>query len=448
MEISITIDSVDKTSSVLSDTLRISDRINQQINEATFSTKHGYRPNVGDEVSITDGTEVIFAGVIVKIKQTNAGLRVNYDVTCKDWTHYLDRKLVIERYEDTNVEDIIDDIITTYAPTFTTTNVSAPTPVRSIAFNRITISEAIEKLAERIGYSWYVDYNQDVHFFPKNEELAPFNITASGGNHVWGSLEMTEDISQLRNRIYVVGGEAEGNSRTEEYVADGDQLQFPLANKFASLPTVVVNSVSQTVGVDFIDAEDDYDCFWNYEQKYIRFKTGTKPTATYLVEVSGIPLYPIVVNLPSPVSIAEYGEYQFKIVDNTIKTRDEAVARARVELQDYADSIEEGSFTTYTSGLTSGQTISIDANGISAEFVIQNVTLTMRTEEDGEWRVKVATKKTLGIIEFLQSLLRDGEIRQDEAETLINLQSLAETGYGSDILTLPADTTSPEYLYE
>jgi hypothetical protein len=444
MNVAIVIDGVARTTNVLVDSLRITDHINEQANEADF-TAVDYRPSVGDEITITDDGTTIFAGVILRITQRIRGIRVEYDIQCKDWTHYLDRKLVTERYKNTNVASVISSLISNYTSGFSTNNVSGPQPIDNIAFNRIPVSQCIQRLAENTSYSWYVDYNKDIHFFSKNTESAPFNLTNTGGNHVWQSLSITEDITQLRNRIYVEGGENTGNQRTEIYEADGDQLQFPLSNKFAEKPSVTVNSTSQTVGVDYIDDESSADCFWSFQEKYIRFKSATQPANGDTVEITGIPLFPIIVNVPSNTSINTYGEYQFKITDKSIQSRDTAVDRARAELQAYAQTIEEGSFHTYRSGLSSGQVISITAAGIDGSFLIQSVKLSMRTPYDGLWRVKVASLRTIGAIDFLTKLLRDDEIRENEAETLLNLLSFSDAGEGTDSFTMGTRVTSGPY---
>ena len=446
MNVGITIEGVDRTSNVLVASLRIDDHINQQANEAAFTTVN-YRPSVGDELEIVDGSTTIFAGVVLSIRQVLTGLKTEYEITCKDWTHYLDRKLVNERYEDTTVAAVIEHLIDTYAPGFTYENVQGTQLVKSVSFNRIPVSECLERLSSLTSYSWRVDYDKDIHFFPRNAEAAPFSLTTDGGNHVWDSLVITEDLSQLRNRIILIGGESEGNARTETYEADGDQLQFPLANKFAQKPTVDVGGAAQTVGVDFLDSEDDFDCFWSFQEKYIRFKDATKPTAGALVEIGGIPLFPIIVNVPSALSIDEYGEYEFRIKDTSIKSREQAIDRARAELQAYAAAVEEGSFTTYRSGLTTGQLLTVDVAGIDMQFLIQQVSLRMRTPADGEWRVKIATLKTISVLDFMQSLLRDDEITQNEAETLLNLLAFAESVEVSDVLTLPTNVTSPPYVW-
>jgi hypothetical protein len=62
--------------------------------------------------------------------------------------------------------------------------------------------------------------------------------------------------------------------------------------------------------------------------------------------------------------------------------------------------------------------------------------------------VTLATLKTIGIITFLQSLLRDDEITQDEATTLLNLITGDESVTAADSMTIPSRTvTSPPYVY-
>ena len=158
-----------------------------------------------------------------------------------------------------------------------------------------------------MNYSWYIDYNKDVHFFAKNTELAPFNLATDTGMFIWDSLKLTEDLTQIRNKVTVIGGEYEANNRTETYVADGEQKQFPLAYKFSKAPAVTVNAVAKTVGVDGLDTvtnEDAYDCFWSFNEKYIRFKDSNYPDAADVVAITGSPLLPVVVNVPDQTSIS------------------------------------------------------------------------------------------------------------------------------------------------
>lgn len=321
-----------------------------------------------------------------------------------------------------------DEITKIYNIGFTTNNVDAPVEVKSITFNRISVAASLQKLATLSNYSWYLDYDNDIHFFEKNTEPAPFSITDTSGNYIYDSLEVTDDISQLRNRVYVQGGEAEGDERTEEY--DGGKKFYKLSNKFARLPSVSVDGVAKSVGVDFLDEEDDFDCFWNYNETYIRFKTDTA-SGTKNVDITGVPLYSVSAQVQDPDSIDQYGLYEFSKVDKTIKSKEEAKHFAVSELEAYAQKISEGGFETYTAGLRSGQLITINSasRDINEDFLIQKVTFRMVNKDVGIYSVELATLKTITIIDFLLDQLRLGTriIEEQDNEILEKFIDALET---------------------
>lgn len=409
MNIVVKINGTDRTNYISWPSFQKEDIINNEVDNCTFDTKRygskTFKPAVGDEVEVKDGSTFIFAGVVMQVTEEIEGVLLKYRVQCKDWTHYLDRVFVVERYDDMTVEDIIANINTNYLSGFTIANVNCPITVKSITFNRLPISKCLQILAEQVNYSWYVDYEKDIHFFAKNSEIAPFNLTDTNGNYTFSSLMVKDDLSQIRNRVYVRGGEIEGASRAESYTGDGSKTTFALANKFSKKPTVTVGGVSKTVGIDFLDQDASFDCLWNYNEKYIRFVSA--PAASAAVSVSGLPLYPLIVQVEDLASIAQYGVYEFSLVDKTIRTSDEAKQYASAQLEAYAKKISEASFETYESGLRSGQVVNIqsDIRGIDENYLIQRVNLVMRTPTDGLWQIELATTRTIGIIDFLQRLL-------------------------------------------
>lgn len=87
---------------------------------------------------------------------------------------------------------------------------------------------------------------------------------------------------------------------------------------------------------------------WNYNEKYTRFTAGNTPASgTNNVTVEGIYLFPIVVRVPAPSSVAIYGTYEFAITDKTIKSQAEAVARALAELTSYQNMDDKGTIRNY-----------------------------------------------------------------------------------------------------
>jgi len=410
MNIAVTIATVDRTNYINWESFNIENILNSQVDTCSFELI--MKPSAiftlaaGDEIAVIDDATTIFAGVITQLEKRVEGLVIKYRITAKDWTTYLDRILVAEKYESMTVDAIIADIAANYLSGFTLVNVNCPTVITSITFNRLPVSKCLDLLAEQLNYCWYPDYAKDIHFFAKNSEAAPYGLTDDNGNYVFSSLVITDDLTQMRNRVFIRGGEMVGNSVPENFTGDSTKKTFALGHKFSSLPTVTVGGAAKTVGVDFLDADTSFDCLWNFNEKYIRFVSA--PGASAIV-VTGTPLIPIIVQVQDDASIVKFGVYEFAKTDKTIATKEEAKQYAISQLEAYADKISAGSFETYVSGLRSGQIINIQSTirGLNENYLIQRVALNMRGPNDGIWKVELATLRTMGIIAFLQRLLID-----------------------------------------
>lgn len=396
--------------------------------------------------------DIVFGGVIVRIDERTIGNGIiEYDVTCNDYSQYLKREIVTERYTAKTAKEIIELIVAAHAADFGTTNVQTGPTVASISFNRVSVADCLQKLAKAIGYVWYVDYTKDIHFFPKNQELAPFDITDTSYNYLDDSLVVVEDISQMRNTVLVQGSEIESTStRTETIVADGTNDQYKLINKFSVEPVVTVGGFAKNVGIEYLDLDASFPCMWNYNEKYLRFTAGNVPADTVVIEVTAKYRYPIILQLSSSASVIQFGLYEFAITDKTIKTQGEASARAQAELDAYQNQLYSGQFTTYTAGLRSGQVININSAKRlkDIDVLIQSVEMKFVDPEGSlvEYVVKFASMNNVGIIEFLQKQLLKDEVIVDDAETLLSVVNLSDTGVFSDTITAGA-TTSPPYVY-
>lgn len=453
----VSINGSDKTSSVVVGSFKKRDILNQQVDTCNFRvTKYGsltYVPAIGDTVVVTRDSLTIFGGVIVRTVESLQSAKVlEYDVECVDYSQYLKRKIVTERYSNTTVGTIISDIITNYTTdSITVTNVVGAQAIESFSFNRLTVAECLQKLADAISYVWYIDYNKDLHFFPKNTELSPFSLTDSSANYIYNSLTIVSDISQVRNSVLVEGGEQiSTTTRTEYHSGDGTRTQFALSNKFDSLPTVTVGGVAKSVGVEYLNDDASFQCMWNYNEKYLRFTAGNTPAAAANnIVITGTYLFPIVVKVPAPASQVTYGVYEYAITDKSIRSQDEAIARAIADLKTYQDTLYEGEFKTYNDGLRSGQVLNINSTqrGKNIDVLIQSVEAVMRDPLGTtlEYRVRFATLKSIGIIEYLQAQLRSNEVIVDDAETLLNYIPNSDTITASDTLATPTHT-SPPYL--
>lgn len=457
MAFSITIGGTDRSSSIQWKSFEKKENLNQKVDQCSFQIlkygTHSYRPGIGEEVIVTRNGTKIFGGVILRVEErVDASTVLTYRVQCVDYSQYLKRKLATERYTNTTVGAIISDLVSSYTAAgdgITANNVVGGVSLASFSFNRLSVADCIQKLADALNYVWYVDYDKDIHFFPKNAEIAPESLSDTSENYIYDSLKIVSELSQIKNTIYVQGGEIVSTTPRTEYAdGDGTRTQFPLVNKFDSLPTVTVGGVTKTVGVEYLDNDASFQCMWNYNEKYLRFTAGNTPAAgTNNIVVTGTYLYPVVVKVPEPTSVAQYGTYEFAITDDSIRSDDEAIDRARATLEGYRNELYEGEFKTYTNGFRSGQVLTINSTqrGKNIDVLIQSVTATLKDPEANSlvYVVTFATMKSVGIIEYLQKQLRSEEVIVDDDETLTNYYPLTDSTGFSDSLATPTATTGP-----
>jgi hypothetical protein len=412
----------------------------------------GFTPELGAEIIVTlDGTRIFGGSVLSFETSVEAPPTVTYDVECVDFTHQLDRKLVTGRYLNQTAEAIIADLVSTYATGFTINAVDAEELIARISFNRLTVSDCLDKLAKLNNYVWYVDYNKDIHFFAKNKEDAPFNLTDTSDNYVVESLRIRSDLSQLRNVIEVIGGKVPIAARSTLHAGDGETTEFATNFEFSSKPTVELDGVTQTVGTEYLDVEG-FDCYWSFQQKYVRFDDTNVPPApssgSTNIDLNGTPLVPLVAVVPDSESIEDFGEFEYSIREETLGSQEQTISRALAEIEAYADKLNEASFDTYTPGLRSGQRISVNStlHNVSADYIIQSVQFRPYpngSELAGVWSVKLASTATMSIVDALRKLLTDEQLEDDERQVLLAFYRFSDEATGSETIDTPTTQTGP-----
>jgi len=339
------------------------------------------------------------------------------------WEGFIDEVVFYKKsLTQSEIEDDYNDCLE-----FDQREVNCSQIVQYIAFNYEQVSKCFQQLAELFNYDWYIDYDKTIHFFNKTKNLAPFGLTDTNGKYIFKSLVLTNDISQLRNSIYVRGGEYYGFPYLDILTgANGTKYLFNLAYRYRNY-SLKVNGVPKTVGIDNID-QSGYDAYYNYQEKTVRF--AVPPPNGALIEWTGEPAIPVIIRIKDNTSIEKYGERQVKIIDNSIVTKEAARQRANAELAAYTTGIVEGKFQTCEDGLRSGQYIGIqsDIRGIDSEYIINRVVITFRSPNDCLYDVSLITTRTFGIIEFLQKLLIDKnkEIKINPDEVLDTIENVIE----------------------
>lgn len=455
MAVELEINDVNKSTDVDWKSINLTRALTNQIDTITFALTRadssGYKPVLNDKIELIEDGTLIFGGLVVSIDESVEKKKEVVKVTAKDFSFDMDKKLVIQVYENMTVEDIIEDIKTNYLGAgYTTTNVNCTTNIEYIAFNYEMPSKCFQQLAQIVDYDWYVDEAKNIYFFLKGSQTAPFELSDTNGNYIYDSLEISSDIKNIRNSIIVRGGTYQANASFEEFEADGDQTTFTFAYKYSNT-ALTVNGVSKTMGIDFITDPTTVDALYNFNEKAVKFPAASKPTTGQIVKLAGNPHVPVVTKLTNAPSIALYGEFQYKIVDKSIASKAAARDRARAEIAAWAASINEGSFSTYTAGLKPGQKIRIQSTNRSIDnyYIISRITSKMHTPTAMIHTCQLVTSQTYGMVEFLQNLLiaKDKEIQIGQDEVLDSVLGLSDEITLTDTVTALTPTTGP-YKYQ
>ncbi len=451
MALTLKINDVDKSSEIEWSSLEKQDVLTKEPDRLEFKIKNygskTYRPTHGDDVTLFEGATKIFGGVVVETSEENIGYVRYYSVLCKDYQQLMDRKLVNKTYTSMTIDDIIADIVSNYMEVgFTTTNVVATSLIQKIVFNDEQPSKCFQRLADQVGdCDWYVDYDKDIHFFQEGVEVAPFSLDDTNGNYIFGSLSVGRNINQIRNTVIVRGGDKESSLLTETKIADGQQKTFVakpnLKNLTIEKSTTAGSSWSTlTIGQDGVTDPSTKDVLYNPNNGFVIFRSDNKPASGDYIKWSGNQVYPIKIIRRDWSSIAEYGEYQYILRDATIKSELQATQRALAELKKYAHRANEGIFRTTSSGLRSGQSISINSAtlGLNETFKIVRVITKALTPTSFEHEVHLLASEDVGVIDVLGKLLVGDPASQfttQENEVLVQVEgfledmALVEDGY-------------------
>lgn len=415
MAIKIKINTVERTD-IIQDSLSWDQALTKDPSVLSFeiTNKGQSMPSLADSVVVEVGGVAKFTGTITnKNSEIRNGILEKFIFEAKDGFHAFDHRLVIKAYSSQSASDIVEDIIANFTDGFTHVNVVAGAPtITTIRFNYEQPSQALKMICNAIGWDWYIDANNDVHFFPQNYNVAPFSITDTNGNMISNSLQIQRDILSLKNAIFVRGGYfsttiSEANS-LDKYVADGTQLTFPMVYRYKNV-AVTVNGVSKTVGIDFITDPTTVDCLYNFNEKLIRFPDASKPTAGQIVRVYGDAQIPLIVQAVDESSILAYGRFEYVLIDKSIESIAEAELQALSIMSDYASASYEGSFQTLKEGLQAGQYITIQstARGISGTFKITSINAKQYDKDSFIYTVKFLNSGQFTFFDMLTDLLAE-----------------------------------------
>lgn len=394
MAMTLTIAGVDRSSQVLWQSLLRTAVITSQMDTLQFSMRLtdaqlSSLPRPTQEVILTIAGEREFGGIITNAPRAFLGDsrtgEIEVQVTAQDYQTLLARRLAARSYQNQSAGSIVIDLVGIVGG-FNTANVQAGPTMADWRVNYQTVADAVEALAKTTGYEWWVDYNKNVYFQQPTAPSAPWNLIEAStppylASAPYSNLVYIDDISQVRNLVYVKGATVQSNIVTQRATGDGVTRAWGLilGQQIVKGSLIMnVGGVAQTVGEK--NQVDPTTVQWlvDYENRVVEATSGT---ATPGNGVSIVFQYryesTILINARDNESIAAFGVWEHILVNEDIKDRNVAIQVAKAELADQAYPDIGLQYTTTRPGLAVGQvqTVDIPRLGISGDFLIKEVRL-------------------------------------------------------------------------
>lgn len=385
----VTIDGIDYSAYCSAPDIDVTDSVVLDQGTATFYIELNGElpaPSVSQELIWEIDGQREFAGPIQQILEVDLGTALQYQITATTYEPWLNRHLVVNYYQEMTADTMVKDIIGQFTHGFTTNNVQPSYLIAPLYCNYTTVTDTIKNIANQIQWGWYVDYYKDIHFFPIEQFVCPLpnnTLYADGKTDTknWSKLQITEDASQLKTRIYLMGFKARVSTPvTLTFTGDGNTTQWDLGYKPSYEKgdvSVTVGGTSLTVKRDLVDGSpgqnttDTSSAYVNYSTHMIRLNyapaSGVKIVVTMYYQQDTI----LMREDPQAVAIAAQrdgdgsdGRYEFAQNDSTLtsSTIDAANAKGDQLLYQYAYPQLKIEFSSFTRGWRAGQYFYFNSN--------------------------------------------------------------------------------------
>lgn len=166
------------------------------------------------EVSVVEGAEVFFAGTIARVKadsqfEKNRILKCE----CNDFNQLVE-ELVIDSLEEYGAEtdgDIIDDLFVKYGVGINFADHVVPSGYvfDEIAFENITLRQALDRIAAQSECIWYIDYSRKLHYATSEANAPGWHLSDKADNvnsfPYYTEISRECDAANMVNSLFVVG---------------------------------------------------------------------------------------------------------------------------------------------------------------------------------------------------------------------------------------------------
>lgn len=420
------------------------------------------------EIYEDDGATLVFGGVIERPVSKYISLAGNgklHAITCTDWHYLADKRIVAKYYEQMAAGDIVRDLVTNYLKDegITVGDIQTGPNVTEAVFNYVTVTQALEGLAEKAAFEFNIDKDKKLNFFDRSTNYAATTITETSDIK---NVDVEPSAEDYRNRQYVRAGKDVTDPQTESFKGNGSQRSFTVGFDIAKEPTIKVDGVTlSNTDVGIKGLEQNKKWYWSKGDKTItQNENDPVLTSAQTIEITYQGLFDIVALTYDRGEIDRMqaveggtGWHEDVLDEPYISSRAAAFETANAKLKRYAKIGSKITFDTKIIGLKPGQMlpINLDSYDINDDYLIESAKATELGTHDGKMVYTVTAvdgAATGGWATFFKKMATRGQafvlrenIKEDEVLTL--LDSFNKTWTSSEQPNIFAEVYPSESLY-
>ena len=441
-DVTLSIGGVDRTVDVAPRSLRLQDVLGHRLDRLSFDLR-GAAPDLWAPVRLTVAGVVVFTGYLLQLRRDD---RLDAPMHCEavDEGILLDRKVVTAAYEGMYDGEIIKDLVASAGLGLDTSGVQNVKWITRVRFNRRTLRDAIQRLADLAGgAAWYV-HDGALYYWNGAGASAPFGFSEMPDwvtTYPAERVDKQDDATGVVNMVEVVGATYSSEPTTMYLQGTGGDTRLNLYFRVRPAPGESAVQVWRNDGDDaapswtpltvkagYIDTLDGADEVLYYYQEKALEAPSPWPDLKKVAKVYGVYEIPLRVRVRSDASIAHYGQVlQKAVIDTSLASKEEARLAGKRVLAESAFAKTALTVETKRPGLRSGQvlTVSYPSVGVDGKYLIHQVTMTIGPRGAASFTVRAGVYDP-DLVDLLLALARDDEPAWNDEEVLDELLENAE----------------------
>jgi hypothetical protein len=271
-----------------------------------------------------------------------------------------------------------------------------------------TYADIIEELARLSGYVWYVGANKQLHFIPRTEYAAPFNVTDASAQILSRNLRFRHTDEVYANRVYLRLNSDAFAKTVVSRNGDGTNKIFYFSTVINQVVSITVNGIEKTVGI--LDVDTGKDWYYTPGDHYIYQDDAASPLGssdTLFVSYRAYGFDSVSdentseQTARSALEPGTNGRYEVVLQNTAITNQTQGQSMVTAILNERIGAPIECLYETRVAGLQPGQlqTINLPAFGVNATFLTDKVDASI--DEDQKIRYKISALSTTQLPDYL-----------------------------------------------